>query len=123
VVEQATGAHPEGELRACARTKSRYVGCPTDPSKLVYVDCGLYPYDSTLVLVGATEAAMSRKLVWIERKRFRGFGCSACTWRFKPSGAPEGKSFDEMMRNFELQRDQEFKSHVCADQAAAKNPA
>ena len=122
VVEQATGAHPKGEVLAYARTKSRYVGCPTDPSKLTYVDCDLYPYDSTLVLVGATEAAMSRKLVWIELKRFRGFGCSECGWRFEPSGAPEGKSFDAMMRNFELQRDKEFKSHVCADRAADKNP-
>ena len=82
-----------------------------------------YPYDSTLVLVGAaTEAAMGRKLVWIELKRFRGFGCSECEWRFKPSGAPEGKSFDEMMRHFELQRNKEFESHVCADYAAHKNP-
>ncbi len=82
-----------------------------------------YPYDSTLVLVGAArKAAMSRKLVWIELKRFRGFGCSECGWRFKPSGDPEGKSFDEMTRNFELQRDKEFKSHVCADHAADKNP-
>jgi hypothetical protein len=111
-------------VRACAGTKSRYVGCPTDPSELPYVDCGLYPYpyDSTLVLVGATEAALSRKLIWIELKRFRGFGCSECGWRFKPSGDPEGESFDEMMRNFELQRDKEFKSHVCADHAADKNP-
>ena len=82
-----------------------------------------YPYDSRLVLVGVeTEAAMSRKLVWIELKRFRGFGCSECGWRFKPSGAPEGKSFIEMMRNFELQRDREFESHVCADHAGQKNP-
>lgn len=65
---------------------------------------------------------MSRKLVWIELTRFRGFGCSECGWRFKPSGTPEGKSFDEMMRNFELKRDQEFQSHVCTDHAARKNP-
>jgi hypothetical protein len=58
---------------------------------------------------------MSRELVWIEQERFRGFGCSTCRWRFKPSGAPTGKSFDEMMHNFELQRDKEFASHVCAD--------
>ncbi len=64
---------------------------------------------------------MSRKLVWIERKRFRGFGCSECEWRFKPSGSPEGKSFDEMVRNFELQRDKEFESHVCAHRAGDKN--
>ena len=65
---------------------------------------------------------MSRKLVWIELKHFRGFGCSECGWRFKPPGDPEGKSFDEMMRNFELQRDKEFESHVCADHPARKNP-
>jgi hypothetical protein len=54
-------------------------------------------------------------LVWIEQQHFRGFGCSECGWRFEPSGAPTGTSFDEMMRNFELQRDREFSSHVCAD--------
>jgi hypothetical protein len=64
---------------------------------------------------------MNRKLVWIEQQRFRGFGCSDCGWRFKPSGPPAGASFDEMMRNFELQRDQEFASHVCADHSSAKN--
>ncbi len=58
---------------------------------------------------------MGPKLVWIEEKHFGGFGCSECGWRFKPSGAPTGKSFDERMRNFELQRDKEFASHVCAD--------
>ena len=58
---------------------------------------------------------MSRKVVWLEQPRFRGFGCSECAWRFEPSGAPKGTSFDEMMRNFELQRDKEFASHVCAD--------
>jgi len=63
----------------------------------------------------ATEAAMSRRLVWIEQDRFRGFGCSECGWRFKSSGKPTGTSFDEMMRNFELLRDKEFASHVCAN--------
>jgi hypothetical protein len=48
---------------------------------------------------------MSRKLVWIEQQRFRGFGCSRCAWVFNPSSAP----------NFELQRDKEFRLHVCAD--------
>jgi hypothetical protein len=32
-----------------------------------------------------------------------------------PAGALTGTSFDEMMRNFELQREKEFTSHVCAD--------
>jgi hypothetical protein len=58
---------------------------------------------------------MSRKLVSIDRPHFRGFGCSECGWRFKPTGAPSGTYIDEMMRNFELQRDKEFTSHVCAD--------
>ena len=58
---------------------------------------------------------MSRKMVWIDGQRFRGFGCSECGWRFEPSAAPTGTSFDEIMRNFELQRDKEFTSHVCAD--------
>src|ERR1035438_3376924 len=58
---------------------------------------------------------MPRKLVWVDGGRFLGFACSECSWRFDSSAAPTGKSFDEMMRNFELQRDKEFTSHVCAD--------
>lgn len=58
---------------------------------------------------------MSRELVWVEQPHFRGFACSECGWRFKPSDATTGTSFNEMMRNFELQRDREFASHVCAD--------
>jgi len=72
---------------------------PDRPSKLALVEFGV----------------MSRKLVWIDQQRFRGFGCSECGWRFKTSGAPTGSSFDEMMRNFESQRDKEFTSHICAD--------
>ena len=53
--------------------------------------------------------------MWIEQQSFRGFGRSECGWRFKTSRAPTGSSFDEMMRNFESQRDKEFTSHVCAD--------
>jgi len=56
-----------------------------------------------------------RKIVWIEEDRFRGFACSACSWRFESSAVPTGKSFEEMMRNYELQRDKEFASHVCTD--------
>jgi len=56
-----------------------------------------------------------RKLVWVEQERFRGFACSECSWRFDSSAALTGKSFNEMMRDFELQRDEEFTSHVCAD--------
>ena len=64
---------------------------------------------------------MSRKLVWIEQQRFRGFGCSDCGWQFKHSGPLTDTSFDEMMRNFELQRDKEFRLHVCAEHPRAKN--
>jgi hypothetical protein len=51
----------------------------------------------------------------MDEKRFRGFACSECAWVFNPSGPLTGNSFDEMMRNFELQRDRDFSSHVCAD--------
>jgi rubredoxin len=59
--------------------------------------------------------AAIRKLIWIEKNRLHGFGCSACAWVFRPSDPPTGNSFDEMKRNFELQRDNEFTSHVCAE--------
>jgi hypothetical protein len=64
---------------------------------------------------------MSRELVWIEQRHFRGFACSECGWQFKPSGTPTGASLDEMMHNFELQRDKEFTSHVCADHPRAQS--
>src|SRR5713226_616497 len=65
--------------------------------------------------------AARRKLVWIEEDRFRGWGCSECAWVFNPSGAPTGKSLEQSMRNFELQREKEFTSHVCADHPRAKS--
>jgi hypothetical protein len=58
---------------------------------------------------------MNRRMVWIERPHFRCWGCSECAWVFNPSRTPVGTSFDEMMRNFELQRDQAFTLHACAD--------
>jgi hypothetical protein len=64
---------------------------------------------------------MNRKLVWIEQERFRCFGCSECAWVFNPSSPPSGNSFDEMMRNFELQRDKEFGLHVCADHPGTRD--
>ena len=67
------------------------------------------------------EGAMNRKLVWIDEQHFRCFGCSECAWVFNPSTTPAGKSFDEMMRNFELQRDKEFTLHVCADHPKSKS--
>jgi hypothetical protein len=64
---------------------------------------------------------MSRKLVWLEQSRFRGWGCSECAWVFNSSGAPTGKSLDEAKRNFVLQRDKEFASHVCTKHPRAKS--
>ena len=58
---------------------------------------------------------MARRLVWIDEIRRRGFGCSECAWVFTPPGLPTGNSFDEIMRDFEVRRDREFSSHVCAD--------
>jgi hypothetical protein len=58
--------------------------------------------------------AAKRELIWIEEDRFHGWGCSECTWLFNPSDLPTSKSFDEMVRNFELRRDKEFDLHVCA---------
>ena len=66
---------------------------------------------------------MSRKLVRIEKKHFRGFGCSECAWVFNSPGALAGKFFDEMVRNFELQRDNEFALHVCADHPKPRAPS
>jgi hypothetical protein len=96
---------------------------------------------------GSRDKAEQRRRLWRETKQAAGAadsgGCCDCfcgaggeranptylnrhltpgSGRFKPSGAPEGKSFDEMMRNFELRRDKEFISHVCADHAADKSP-
>jgi len=59
---------------------------------------------------------MTRDLIWVEEQRFRGFACSECSWRFECAAAPAGRPFDETMRNFALQRDKEFASHVCAHQ-------
>jgi hypothetical protein len=67
------------------------------------------------------KAQMPRRLVWIEEKHFRGFGCSECAWVFNPSGSATGSSFDEMMRNFELLRDSEFSSHLCADHPRSRS--
>jgi len=58
---------------------------------------------------------MRRKVVWIEQPGFGGFGCSECGWRFEPSNAPTGTSFEEMKLSLVLQLDIEFTSHVCAD--------
>jgi len=64
---------------------------------------------------------MRRKLVWIERQNFQGYGCSECAWVFKPSGTPTGKSLDEMKQEYEERRDKDFAAHVCSENAKTKN--
>jgi len=64
--------------------------------------------------------AVLRKLVWIEEDRFQGWGCSECAWWFTPPDSLTGKSLNGMVRNFELQRDKEFASHICADHPGTK---
>lgn len=56
-----------------------------------------------------------KKMIWVKSEHSELWSCSRCAWAFKPSGPPRGTSLDEMMQNFERQRDQEFASHVCAD--------
>jgi hypothetical protein len=64
---------------------------------------------------------MSRELVWIKQQRFAGWGCSECDWFFNPPSALAGKSYDELVQNFALQRDKEFTSHVCSDHPRANS--
>jgi hypothetical protein len=67
--------------------------------------------------------AMPRELVWVERENFHGWACSECAWAFKPLGPLVGKSIDEMKMHYELQRDKEFASHICAEhRRASKKP-
>jgi hypothetical protein len=67
--------------------------------------------------------AMRRKMVWVKKQDFQGWACSECAWAFNPTGPVVGKSIVEMMQHYELQRDKEFTSHVCAEHPrATKNP-
>jgi len=64
---------------------------------------------------------MKRELVWIEEERFQGWGCSQCAWVFNPSGAPTGKSLNEMKANYERRRDNDFEAHVCTEHPRGKD--
>jgi hypothetical protein len=57
---------------------------------------------------------MARELISVEKERFQGWTCAACAWEFKSSGPVVGNTLDEMKQNYERQRDEEFKAHVCA---------
>ncbi len=63
--------------------------------------------------------AMRRKLVWVERENFLGWACSECAWAFNPLGPLVGESIEEMKMHYELQRDKEFASHICAEHPRA----
>jgi hypothetical protein len=65
---------------------------------------------------------MPRKLVWIEKLDFLGFGCSECNWVFNPSNALVGESLDAMKQNFEARRDKEFVVHVCSGHQSVMRP-
>jgi hypothetical protein len=56
---------------------------------------------------------MARTLVWIETQNFQGFGCSLCSWMFKPTGVLVGESLDKMKKDYEAQLEKEFAAHVC----------
>jgi len=59
-------------------------------------------------------ARVSRTMVWTKTPQMEAWTCFACSWAFQPFGPPRGNSMQEMMTNYELQRDQEYASHVCA---------
>jgi hypothetical protein len=68
--------------------------------------------------------AMRRELIWVERRNFQGWICSECAWAFNPSGPLIGESLDKMKRHYQEQRDNEFKSHVCAEHPkTTRNPS
>jgi hypothetical protein len=67
-------------------------------------------------------AAMPRKLVWIEKQNFQGFGCSECNWMFKPSEALTGESLDELKEKYEAQREKDFAAHVCVKHPRTTSP-
>jgi rubredoxin len=65
---------------------------------------------------------MLRALVWTDQPRFRGWGCSHCSWVFRSEGPPAGDDLAEMVRTFETHRDEEFSAHVCANYPRKKKP-
>jgi len=64
---------------------------------------------------------MKRKLVWREERGVWVSCCSECAWVFHPSGFPIGGTIEEMIQNYEQQREQDFAAHVCAEHSRAKN--
>jgi len=74
-----------------------------------YKDCGSQNQSDAIHAANL----LTRRMVWVRNPHMEAFTCSACAWAFRPSGPPLGDSLDEMMGNYEIQRDQEFAAHVC----------
>jgi hypothetical protein len=64
-----------------------------------------------------------RNLILAKSAYKQAWACSECAWEFDDSGPPEGDSIDEMARNYERKRDQEFKAHVCSQHPKGQNKA
>src|ERR1700687_2042533 len=65
-----------------------------------------------------TNLRMARNLVFVKKPNFEGFGCSECSWVFRPaSSALVGESLENMMDKFESERDKEFAAHSCEQRA------
>jgi hypothetical protein len=72
------------------------------------------------ILARQPTTAPLRQLIWIQERRFQGWGCSECAWVFRPSGPPTGNSLQEMKENYLRLRDEESAGHVCAEHPSAK---
>jgi hypothetical protein len=59
---------------------------------------------------------MVRRLIWMERQNFQGYGCSECDWVFEPTSEVFGfgRSVEKMKQAYEVERDKAFATHVCA---------
>jgi hypothetical protein len=60
---------------------------------------------------GAT--AMMRRLRWVERAAFSGWGCSKCPRTFRPAGSLGPMSINELVDKTQTQLDEDFLSHDC----------
>jgi hypothetical protein len=62
-----------------------------------------------------------RHMVWIKTEHMEAWVCSECAWTFNPSDPPRGRDLDEMKENYEIQRNKDFASHVCAEHPRARS--
>ena len=62
-----------------------------------------------------------RSMVWIKTARVQSWGCSQCNWTFNPLGPPLGNCLDEMMQNYERQRDMEHLLHACVEHSSPED--